>query len=235
MRLSVVIPTLNEAAYLPAALDALERHAAAGGPCEVIVADCGSADGTAEIARARGCRVVAGEGWCCRGQAADAGAREAAGDVLLFLDADTRPPAGYDREIEAALARPRVVGGAFEFELDGRGWPLRVVELVDRIRYRVRRFYYGDQALFVRAEAFRRVGGFPPVELFETAELCRRLRRVGRLVLVSRPAATSPRRFQEGGVWRVFLHDVYLWALHLCGRRFEHHAPAYWQENRRRG
>jgi cellulose synthase/poly-beta-1,6-N-acetylglucosamine synthase-like glycosyltransferase len=95
-----------------------------------------------------------------RAAALNRGAAEASGDVFLFLDADTPVPRGYDRTIRRALADPRVVGGAFEFALDGTQLALRLVELLNRVRYRIWPLYYGDQGLFVRASAFRLVWGY---------------------------------------------------------------------------
>jgi rSAM/selenodomain-associated transferase 2 len=234
--LTVVVPTLNEAAYLGHALESLRTQANAGGADERIVADCGSSDGTCEIAERLGARVVRVAGGAVgRGAALDAGAVVAAGDVLLFLDADSIVPAGWDRAIREALADPGVVGGAFEFALDGRGLALRVVEAVNRLRYRVWRRYYGDQGLFVRADAFRRAGGFGPRRLLESSDLCVRLRREGRLVLVKRPMLTSPRRFVAGGPWRVLAQDVRLWWRDLLGAPNDASAAEYWSENARRG
>lgn len=242
MRLSVIVPTLNEAAALPSALEALRERAVLGAPYEVIVADSGSEDGTAALAARLGARVVAARAGPSgdapprgRGATLNAGARVAGGEVLLFLDADTLLPEGWDREIAAALARPGAVGGAFELAFDGPELRLRLVELVDRVRYRISRYYYGDQAVFARAEAFRRAGGFPEQPLLESADLCKRLKRTGRLVLVHRAVLTSPRRFREGGILRVFAHDIRLWLLHRLGCSLERHGERYWEENRRRG
>ena len=235
----MILPTLNEEATLAATVGALRARAALGPPHEVIVADSGSTDGTRAVAAGLGARwpLIPRDPGPPRGRAAalNAGARIATGEVLLFLDADTLLPEGWDREAAAALGRPTVVGGAFELAFDGPELRLRLVELVDRIRYRISRYYYGDQAVFARAEAFRRVGGFPEQPLLESADLCKRLKRVGRLVLVRRRVLTSPRRFRDGGILRVFAHDIWLWLLHRLGRPLERHGERYWEENRRRG
>ncbi|MBI1853967.1 MAG: glycosyltransferase [Planctomycetes bacterium] len=236
MNIGVVIPTLNEAAWLRAAVDAVRARATHGGAGEIIVADCGSTDATREIATSLGAMVVdASSGAIGRGAALDAGAGRARSDVLLFLDADSIVPLGWDRAIRKTLDDPRVVGGAFEFALDGPGVALRVVEAVNRVRYRVWRRYYGDQGLFVRAEAFRAVGGFGSRRILESSDLCVRLRAIGRLALVRRPMLTSPRRFVAGGPWRVFAHDVRLWWRDLASLSTEPFAAAYWRENERRG
>lgn len=234
VRLSIVIPTLNEAAWLPAAVEAA-RTGAAGEAPEILVADCGSTDGTPALAAALGVEVVTvAASIPGRAAAANAGAARADGDVLLFLDADTLLPQAYDREIATALASPGAVGGAFELAFAGREIGLRLVELVDRIRYRISRQYYGDQAVFVRAEAFRQVSGFPEQALLESADLCTALQGIGRLVLVRRRVLTSPRRFLAGGIYRVFAKDVWLFFLHRLGRPLAGRGEAYWAENRDR-
>ena len=129
-----------------------------------------------------------------------------------------------------------IVGGAFEFTLDGRQFGLRVVELINRVRYRVRHSFYGDQGFFVRADIFHKAGMFPARRLFETSAMCRKLRRYGKLKLIKKPALTSPRRFVEGGIYRVLLNDIKLWFLNKT-KNFPdtNHADLYWQENKKRG
>jgi rSAM/selenodomain-associated transferase 2 len=235
MRLSIIIPTLNEARYLPSAVEQVRRQAALGAPHEVIVADCGSADGTADLALRLGTRLARGQpppG--SRAAACNVGAAQASGEVLLFLDADTQVPRGYDRAIRRALRPAGVVGGAFEFALDGPQLGLRLVELLNRVRYRLWPLYYGDQGVFARAEAFRKVGGYPERRLLEASDCCRRLGREGRLVLVPRRMLTSARRFVEGGILRVLAHDCRIWLRDLLGLPTEQFGAAYQEDNRRR-
>lgn len=234
MDLSVVIPTLNEEAWLPSAVASVREGARGAGAAEAVVADCGSADRTAEVARRLGCRLVVDPGLDGRGAAADAGGREARGEVLLFLDADCRLPEGWDAAIESALADPEVVGGGFELRLDGPQRGLRLVEAVNRLRYRRSRLFYGDQAVFVRAAAWRAVGGFHGARILESAKLCRRLKRRGRLVLLPLTVAASPRRFDQGGIAKVFAADVALWLAGLLRLPVDRLAGAlYWSLNRR--
>lgn len=230
MKLSVVIPTMNEARYLERTVGCLRTRAALGPPSQILVSDSGSDDGTVEVARGLGVQVVEGS-HTYRASALRGGVPHATGEVLLFLDADSIVPEGYDAAIQKALARPGTVAGAFEFALDGRAFGLRVVELINRVRYRFRRFYYGDQGVFVRAEALRAIGGYPDLEILESAELCRRLKTVGRLRLIRKRLLTSPRRFLEGGIYRVLGHDVRIWLRHLFGLSTRRFGPAYWEEN----
>jgi GT2 family glycosyltransferase len=236
VKLSIVIPTLNEAGYLPAAVAAVRRRAALGPPHEIIVADCGSADGTAEVAEGLGVRVVReAPPPDSRAAALNGGAAAASGDVLMFLDADTLVPRAFDRSIRGALRDPQVVGGAFENALDGPGWGLRMIEVVNRVRYRIWPHYYGDQGIFVRAALFRRVGGYPRRRILEAPDLCRTLARHGRLALIHKPMLTSPRRLLEGGLVRVMALYVHIWWLDLVGLPIEGFGTAYQENNRRRG
>jgi glycosyltransferase involved in cell wall biosynthesis len=236
MRLSVIIPTLNEANYLTAAVASVRNRATQRPPHEMIVADCGSLDGTADVAGRLGVRLIQRDPPLnSRAAALNEGAAVASGDVLLFLDADSTVPRGYDRAIETALRDPHVVGGAFEFALDGPELGLRLVEIINRIRYRIWPWYYGDQGIFVRTEVFRRVSGYPNRRLMEASDFSRLLGTKGKLALVRRPMKTSARRFLEGGIYRVLARDVVIWWLDLIGRPTERFAPAYQENNRRRG
>jgi rSAM/selenodomain-associated transferase 2 len=236
MRLSIIIPTLNEARYLPIAVAQARHRAVLAPPHEIIVADCGSVDGTAEQAKRLGVHLVQEQpALSSRAAALNRGAPEATGDVFLFLDADTLVPRGYDRSIQQALADSRVVGGAFEFALDGTQLALRLVELLNRVRYRIWPLYFGDQGLFIRASVFRTVGGYREQRVMETSEFCKRVRRLGRLVLLRKYMKTSARRFVEGGIYRVLAKDAWIWWLDLVGRPTEQFGRAYQSNNRRRG
>jgi rSAM/selenodomain-associated transferase 2 len=236
MRLSVIIPTLNEGHYLAAAMASVRKRATVQPPHEIIVADCGSADGTAELAARLGARVVQRDPPLdSRAAALNQGAAVAGGDVLLFLDADSTVPRGYDRAVQTALRDPHVVGGAFEFALDGPALGLRLVEIINRIRYRIWPWYYGDQGIFVRTEVFHRLRGYPNRRIMEASDFSRLLGTKGKLALLRSPMITSARRFLEGGIYRVLARDVIIWWLDLIGRPTERFAPAYQENNRRRG
>ncbi len=223
MRLSVVIPTLNEAAELPTTLAALHagaRPAAArdapGDVIEVIVVDGGSRDATVTIARNSGAIVI--EASRGRGVQLAAGGRLARGDVIVFCHADCRLPAGWPAAVRAAFAGdPRVVGGAFPLAIAGGRRSLALVAAMANLRSRVTRYPYGDQALFVRADAYRAVGGFAPLPLMEDIDLCRRLRRVGRLVQLDLPVTVSGRRWEREGWVHTTLRNWSLAALFYLG------------------
>jgi glycosyltransferase involved in cell wall biosynthesis len=172
------------------------------GISEIIVADGGSRDASLEIAR-RYPEVRWLDAPRGRGPQQNAGARAASGEVLLFLHADVRLPEDAAAHIRRALADQRVVAGAFRTwtvrdEVDARSersrMPGALLHLAD-LRSRYTGLPYGDQAIFVRREAFDTIGGFPEQPLFEDLELSRRLRRIGEIRTVPRasecPAGAS--------------------------------------------
>ncbi|MBL8018546.1 MAG: TIGR04283 family arsenosugar biosynthesis glycosyltransferase [Leptospirales bacterium] len=231
MKLSVIIPTLNEAESIERTIRAVRAKAAGADP-EIVVSDCGSTDRTADIAHALNVTVIQDERMGSRAEAANRGAQNATGDTFFFLDADTLPPDRFDAEIARVLEDSSVVGGAFDFGFDGDGLSLRLIELVSRLRFRLLwQEYYSDQGVFVKREAFNRIGGFPARRLMETAHLCKKLRSVGRLRLSPVRSLTSSRRFTEGGIWRVFLRDVKIWFLDAIGMETDRFAHEYRENN----
>lgn len=232
MKLSVIIPALNEHKYISETLHAVRHRAINGAPHEIIVVDTGSVDGTPRIARELGVKLVEfSPDIAGRAQALNKGASISTGNVYLFLDADTILPEGYDAAIEAAMENLEIAGGAFEFALDGKGFGLRVVELINRVRYRISHQFYGDQGIFVRATVFRSVGGYPRREILEASDFCSSVKKVGKLALIRKKIKTSPRRFLEGGVYRVLAGDMIIWLLDLMGKPVNQFADNYWKKN----
>lgn len=226
--ISIIIPTLNEAAYLGRTLEQFEGRS----DLELIVCDCNSSDATLTVAEAGGARIVEGDpAPDSRARALNLGAIEARGDILLFLHADTLLPPNFEDHIRTCGA----VGGAFEFALDGPGWKLRLVEILNRLRYRVFPRYFGDQAIFTQRDAFFAVDGYPEVEIMEDSAFCRQLRTRGRLALLRHPALTSPRRFHDGGPLRVLAHDAWLWLRDELRLSNTHAAHNYRRNNEDRG
>ena len=180
-RLSVIVPVLNEAAGVAATLDALASLRAEGH--ELIVVDGGSTDGTAAQCRPRADRVIdAPRG---RARQMNAGAAVAHGEVLLFLHADTQLPTGAAQLVQGAMAHG-AVWGRFDVRIDGRSAMFPVIAHFMNWRSRLSGIATGDQAIFVRRDAFERVGGFPDQGLMEDIELSSRLR------AIARPAACVP-------------------------------------------
>src|SRR5437868_7260089 len=160
MRISIVIPTLNEEAGITATLANLRAQR----PHEIIVVDGGSTDATLACA-ASADLVLTGP----RGRAAQMnhGASHATGDVLLFLHADCLLEAGALDAIRRSLARPRTIAGCFRMRVRADGWLYRSIDACATARVRLTGIVYGDQGLFLRREAFQAVGGFPLVRLME--------------------------------------------------------------------
>ena len=222
MKLSVVIPALDEAERIETAIRGAFDPPLPGDATalEVIVVDGGSSDATARIAAGAGARVVRAD----RGRARQlaAGVRASDGDVLLFLHADTRLPSGWRAAVCDALRDDRIVGGAFRLCFDDRSAVFRFIEWGARWRARVWRFPYGDQALFVRRRALEAVGGIPDVVLMEDLDLVYRLKQHGRLALLAAPVVTSARRYRAGGPLRTMLRHwlaAAAWTLGVDRRR----------------
>jgi GT2 family glycosyltransferase len=137
----------------------------------------------------------------------DAGYRAARGEVILFLHADTRLEEGWADALRGALEEPGVSGGAFLLRFDSGGRIYRVLERGARLRSRLARLPYGDQAIFVRREVLDRLGGIPDAPIFEDLDLVRAIRRSGRLVLLPLAARTSARRYERAGPLRAMLRN----------------------------
>jgi rSAM/selenodomain-associated transferase 2 len=207
MRLSVIVPTLDEEATIASTL----AHARRPGDVELVVVDGGSRDETVHVARPLADRVLDAP----RGRAAqmNAGAAAARGAVLLFLHADTRLPDDYPALVADALAPADVVGGRFDIRLDAPGLAYRVIERLIGLRSRLTGVATGDQAIFVRRDAFVRVGGYPAIPLMEDIALCRALKRAGRMVALRDVVVTSARRWQRDGLVRTV---ALMWMLRLA-------------------
>lgn len=206
-RISIVVPTLDEATSLAQTLIAARER----GGGELIVADGGSRDATRDVAASLADRVVLAP----RGRAAqmNAGAAVARGDVLLFLHADTRPPSGFAEAVARALDDPSVVGGYFAVALDAPGWGYRLIGRLISERSRLTGVATGDQAIFVRRPVFEALGGFAPLPLMEDIDLMRRLKRRGRVAALGESVVTSARRWKRHGLWRTVL---LMWTLRLA-------------------
>ncbi len=194
--LSIVIPTLDAVATLPAALAAL-----AEGADEIVVADGGSADDTLALAAAHGARVIAAP----RGRGAQlaAGAAAANGDWLLFLHADTRLAAGWRTPVNRFMSgrENRLRAAYFRFALDDDAAAARRLERVVAWRCRRLALPYGDQGLLMSRALYVAVGGYRPIVLMEDVDIVRRLGRV-RLAALDHPAVTSAARYRRDGYLR---------------------------------
>ena len=203
MRVSIIVPVLNEASTITSFL----AMASALGAHELIVADGGSTDATQSIAVSSGAKlVVSAPG---RGPQMNLGAAAATGDVLLFLHSDVRLKPGALQILVKSLESSRKKGGIFDVYFDGDDWIARAFNRI----YHWRRYlgiFYGDAGIFVRREVFREMGGFKPYPIMEDYEFGRRLFGWGgRMAMLAEPIFVSDRRWRKAGLRRT----VYVWFL----------------------
>ena len=211
MRISVIVPVLNEEKSIAATLTELQRLR----PEETILVDGGSSDATREICQRFGVELYLSR----PGRAAQMnfGAQRARGDVLLFLHADTRlPPSAFD-DIRAALQDRKVLGGRFDIQLDNPRLLLKLVGFMISLRSRLSKVGTGDQAIFVRREIFRELGGYPDIPLMEDVAFSRALKRRGAIACLRSRVVSSARRWETDGIGRTVLKMWTLKALYLLG------------------
>jgi rSAM/selenodomain-associated transferase 2 len=202
-KLSVIIPTLNEAEALTETILRAQRIQQVH---EIIVADGGSSDRTTAIARELGCCVI--ESARGRGAQMRAGAAAATGDVVVLLHADTWLPPGAGDAIVQCLRDTTIVGGGFWKTFRERKLLMSGSRARCALRLCFFRRFLGDQVIFARRKVLEKAGGVPDMPLMEEFELCRRLRRHGRLAMASATVISSARRFEKFGVlptyWRMW-------------------------------
>jgi hypothetical protein len=192
--ISVIIPTLNEAQSLPAAVESATK----GSDTQVMVSDGGSVDNTVEVAESLGVEVIRAP----RGRAAqmNMAANRAKGGILLFLHADTILPDGWDGIVRNSLNKPGNSGGAFRLKWDRVSPGSRLVERLANFRSTTMGMPYGDQAIFTSTALFKRMNGFKDMEVMEDYELVARLRRLGRISVAHKPVITSSRKYHKAGL-----------------------------------
>jgi rSAM/selenodomain-associated transferase 2 len=213
MKVSVIIPALNEEGTIISSLQSVANQA---GDMEVIVVDGGSTDRTRQVAQPYA-RVVQSEQG--RGAQMNLGAQESRGEVLLFLHADSQLPPDALSQLKRVLGNPQTIGGTFMLRFDSPKFLLRLIAFFTRFRFRY--FHYGDQGIFVRRAVFDQMGGFKRIPLMEDLDFFQRLHKVGRVVLLKQPVTTSARRFLKNGILQQQLLNVFLVFLYLLGAKSE--------------
>jgi rSAM/selenodomain-associated transferase 2 len=210
MSISVIIPTLNEAHTIAETIGSLRLQQSG----EIIVVDGGSADDTIKKAKEADLVFSAPRG---RASQMNAGAKQARGELLLFLHADCKLEAGALAQAEQLLARPTVLAGCFSMSIQAGGWLYRLIEASAAARVRLAGVAYGDQGLYLRRSDFERLGGFPLLRFMEDVFFSRWLRNHGRVVLAAKKILVSPRRWQKTGLIRQTLRNWTLTALATAG------------------
>ncbi|MEH2156117.1 TIGR04283 family arsenosugar biosynthesis glycosyltransferase [Nostoc sp.] len=210
-KISIIIPAINEAGNIKKAIATTQANL----NIEVIVVDSGSSDDTVAIAQSLNVKVISSSPG--RAVQMNAGAVAASGEILLFLHADTRLPTGFDEMIRTALQEPGIVAGAFKLRIDASLLSLRWVEWGVNVRSHFYQMPYGDQAIFLTKEVFQQIGGFPELPIMEDFELMRRLKRIGRIVIIPTPVVTSARRWLQKGVLKTTLLNQLVIIAYLFG------------------
>jgi len=210
-RISIIIPTLNEATVIEDTLTRLPKS----DTVEIVVVDGGSSDGTAERARKLGARVLSTAP--SKAGQMNTGAAKAQGEVLLFLHGDTCLPDQFENKVLTALTRKGVSAGAFTLGIDSNDWGLRFIERVANWRARLFKMPYGDQALFVSRQLFFEIGGFADYPIMEDFEFVRRLKKKGAIAILPESVKTSPRRWQNFGIFKTWLLNQIIVVAYLIG------------------
>lgn len=212
---SVVIPVLNESERINSLIENV-FSLAADRSCEIIVVD-GDDQGRTIAAIETG-DVKTAVSKPGRAIQMNAGAKLAGGDVLIFLHADTEFPERAFASITHALEDARYVGGAFDLGVDTDNVFIKVIAAVSRVRNRVMRIPYGDQAIFVRKDYFERIGMFREIPVMEDVELMRRIKRKGdRICILADRVKTSVRRWEKEGVVYTTIRNLILVNLFYLG------------------
>lgn len=191
--ISIIVPTLNEAANLQG------LRPAASLVKELIVVDGGSTDGTIDIAQDLGFRVFKETSSSGRGQQLNTGAANALAPTLLFLHADTRLPSDFPEAVLNCMENPEIALGAFRLRVDRCGLLLNCITMVANLRSRFLQLPYGDQSFCMRKEDFIKCGGFAPVPIMEDFMLVKQAKKLGRIQTMPQAVTTSARRWQRLG------------------------------------
>jgi rSAM/selenodomain-associated transferase 2 len=206
--ISVIIPTLNEEDVLGKTLSLLQKNRK---NCEVIVVDGGSNDTTLALAQKADCKIISSDKG--RARQMNLGAAEAKGEVLLFLHADTLLPDDFPGLILEAISQPDVAAGAFSLAIDSPSKSLTTIALLANLRSRFLHLPYGDQALFTHRNMFQAIGGFPEMEIMEDFVFIRKIKKMGKIIVLPECAITSARRWQNMGIVQTTLINQLI----ICG------------------
>ena len=209
MRISVIIPTLNEESHIEKTLQSVIKQE---GNYEFYVVDGGSTDNTVVIAKRYACVISSKRG---RAIQMNAGAKLCKGDILLFLHADTLLPDNAFREIRKRMKDDTVVGGSFYIEFDADNFILRGISFISRFDFRI--FHFGDQGIFVRRDVFQALRGYKEIPIMEDYDFYKRLAGQGKVVLLRMPVISSARKFVKKRVVRQLLINKLVVLSYLAG------------------
>ena len=211
-QISIIVPTLDEADSIHATLAALQFFD--GETIEIILVDGGSSDATVSIAENYRVKILHSERG--RGRQLQIGANAAGGEILWFVHADTIAPQGAIFEIKNALRNPRIVGGNFSIRFDGERFAAKFLSWLYP-KLNLLNLIYGDSAIFVRRDVYKRIGGFKAFPIFEDLDFVERLKSEGDIATLSAVVVTSSRRFENKSFLLIFLRWTILQILYWCG------------------
>jgi rSAM/selenodomain-associated transferase 2 len=214
LKISVIIPVYGEAGSITACIKNVRE--CCGEDCEIIIVD-GSADGsTLSAVKDDGVMLLSSPPG--RAVQMNYGAKKAAGNILLFLHADTTLPLEADTLIRRALLAPCASAGAFKLGFDTSARSMKFIACIADLRCRIERVPYGDQAVFITCKAFAELGGFPEIPLMEDVELFRKIKNKKlEIVVLKESVTTSARRYQAKGALRCAFRNTFLRILHVLG------------------
>lgn len=209
--ISVIVVTLNEEDVLSKTLHSITRDET----IELIVVDGGSSDKTIAIAREHGAKIVSTPRG--RGLQLNQGAQVSAGDILLFLHADTLLPADFASLVRQTVGQKGCAAGAFSLGIDCKHFGLTVISYLANIRSRFLRMPYGDQAIFLSKSMFTQLGGYPEVPIMEDFIFIEQAQKQGKIVTLKQQVLTSPRRWHNMGVIRTTFINQVIVVGYKCG------------------
>ncbi|RAK08630.1 rSAM/selenodomain-associated transferase 2 [Halanaerobium saccharolyticum] len=214
VQLSVVIPTLNEEKNIADLIDYLKNEKV---KTEIIISDADSSDQTREIAASRGAKVVNSRQGN-RGLQLNKGAEIASAPLILFLHADsTLENSALNSLVKKMKRKPDKIGGCFSLKIESEHPLLKFISWSSNLRARYLNLIFGDQGMFIKKEIFKKLGGFPEIELMEDWEFSRKMAEAGELLFLDKKIYTSARRWEEYGVLKTILLMHKIKFLHMLG------------------
>jgi len=203
MKVSIIVPVLNEADNIYNLVDMLQRLE---GDKEVIIVDGGSTDGTLQLIPDSFITVNSEKG---RGRQLNKGAAAATGDIFLFLHCDSLLEADVLEKVQRVI-ESGCVGGCFTMKFDRKNWLLSIIAYLSNLRVKIFGIIFGDQGMFVKKDVFQSLGGFADIPIMEDLEFSGRLRKAGKVKQLKERIVTSARRFEKGGIIRtmLFMHKM---------------------------